>query len=55
MTSSFEIPLLVLLIMTAAGAIIVKDLISAVFILGTYSFVLALVWAWLGAVDVDFV
>ena len=55
MTFSFEIPLLVLLIMTAAGAILVKDLISAVFILGTYSFLLALVWAWLGAVDVAFV
>jgi multicomponent Na+:H+ antiporter subunit B len=55
MTFSFEIPLLVLLIMTAAGAILVKDLISAVFILGSYSFVLALVWAWLGAVDVAFV
>ena len=55
MTFSFEIPLLVLLIMTAAGAIMVKDLISAVFILGSYSFVLALVWAWLGAVDVAFV
>ena len=55
MTLSFEIPLLVLLIMTAAGAIMVKDLISAVFILGSYSFLLALVWAWLGAVDVAFV
>jgi multicomponent Na+:H+ antiporter subunit B len=55
MSFSFEIPLLILLIMTAAGAIIVKDLISAVFILGSYSFVMALVWAWLGAVDVAFV
>lgn len=55
MIFSFEIPLLILLIMTAAGAIIVKDLISSVFILGTYSFLLALVWAWLGAVDVAFV
>jgi multicomponent Na+:H+ antiporter subunit B len=52
---SFEIPLLILLLMTAAGAIMVKDLISAVFILGSYSFILALVWAWLGAVDVAFV
>ena len=51
----FEIPLLVLLIMTAAGAIMVKDLISSVFILGSYSFIMALVWAWLGAVDVAFV
>ena len=51
----FEIPLLVLLVMTAAGAIMVKDLISAVLILGSYSFLMALVWAWLGAVDVAFV
>ena len=55
MTFAFEIPLLLLVIVTAAGAILVKDLISAVFILGFYSFLLALVWAWLGAVDVAFV
>jgi len=52
---TFELPLLVFLVMTAAGAILVKDLVSAVFILGTYSFTLALVWALLGAVDVAFV
>ena len=50
-----ELPLLAFLVMTAAGAILAKDLISAVFILGTYSFTLALVWALLGAVDVAFV
>jgi multicomponent Na+:H+ antiporter subunit B len=55
MIFSFEIPLLILLLMTAAGAIVVKDLISSVLILGSYSFLLALVWAWLGAVDVAFV
>jgi multicomponent Na+:H+ antiporter subunit B len=55
MTFPFEIPLLILLIVTAAGAILVKDLVPAVFILGSYSFFLALVWAWLGAVDVAFV
>jgi len=55
MTYSFELPLLVLLILTAGGAILVKDLLSAVLILGSYSFFLALVWAWLGAVDVAFV
>ena len=55
MTLTFEILLLVLLIVTAAGAILVKDLISAVLILGSYSILLALVWAWLGAVDVAFV
>lgn len=50
-----ELPLLAFMVMTAAGAILAKDLISAVFILGTYSFTLALVWALLGAVDVAFV
>lgn len=55
MIFSFEISLLVLLLLTAAGAIVVKDLIGAVLILGSYSFLLALVWAWFGAVDVAFV
>ena len=55
MNYSFELPLLALLILTAGSAILVKDLLSAVLILGTYSFFLALVWAWLGAVDVAFV
>jgi multicomponent Na+:H+ antiporter subunit B len=55
MTLLVEISLLALVIMTAAGAILVKDLISSVLILGFYSFLLALVWAWLGAVDVAFV
>ena len=55
MIFTYEIPLLLLLLVTAAGAIMVKDLMSAVLLLGTYSFTLALVWAWLGAVDVAFV
>ena len=55
MTYLFELPLLVLLMITAAGAILVKDLLSAALILGSYSFFLALVWAWLGAVDLAFV
>lgn len=55
MMYSFELPLLVLLILTAGGAILVKDLISAVLILGAYSFFLALIWAWLGSADVAFV
>lgn len=55
MTFSFEVPLLILLLVTAAGAIYVKDLMSAILLLGCYSFFLSLVWAWLGAVDVAFV
>lgn len=49
-----NIPLLLLLLMTGAGAVMVKDLIGAVLILGSYSFFLALAWATLGAVDVAF-
>jgi multicomponent Na+:H+ antiporter subunit B len=48
------LPLLLLLILTAAGAIFMKDLIGSVFILGSYSFFLALLWAWQGAPDVAF-
>ncbi len=55
MTYSYEILLLLLLLVTAAGAIMVKDLMSSVLLLGSYSFFLSLVWAWLGAVDVAFV
>ena len=55
MTFAYEIPLLILLLITAAGAIMVKDLLSAILLLGCYSFFLSLVWAWLGAVDVAFV
>lgn len=54
MNSLITLPLLVLLILTAAGAVIVPDLIGAVFILGAYSFFLAVLWAWQGAVDVAF-
>lgn len=55
MTFSYEIPLLLLLLATAAGAIMVKDLMSGILLLGSYSFTLAIIWAWLGAVDVAFV
>ena len=55
MMYSFELVLVALVLATAFAAIHVKDLISAVFILGSYSFFLALVWAWLGAVDLAFV
>ncbi len=55
MNISFELPLLALLVLTAGAAILVKDLISAVLLLGSYSFFMALVWAWLGSADVAFV
>ena len=55
MIFSYEILLLLLVLVTAVGAIMVKDLMSSVLLLGSYSFFLALAWAWLGAVDVAFV
>ena len=55
MIVSYEIPLLLLVLVTAGGAILVKDLMSSVLLLGSYSFFLSLAWAWLGAVDVAFV
>jgi multicomponent Na+:H+ antiporter subunit B len=49
-----NLPLLILLLVTALGAVMVRDLIRAVLILGSYSFFLALAWAWLGSPDVAF-
>ncbi len=55
MTNFFELVLVLLVLATAFAAIFVKDLISSIFLLGSYSFFLALAWAWLGAVDLAFV
>ena len=55
MIFSYEILLLLLVLVTAVSAIMVKDLMSSVLLLGSYSFFLALAWACLGAVDVAFV
>jgi len=55
MMYGLEIALVILLITTAVGASRVKNLISAVLILACYSFLMAAVWAQLGAVDVAFV
>lgn len=44
--------LLIFLVVTAAGAIIVKDLISAVIIFSAYSFFMAVSFAQLNAPDV---
>jgi multicomponent Na+:H+ antiporter subunit B len=54
MKISSDLPLLIPLLVTAIGAVIVRDLVGAVLILGSYSFFLALTWAWMGAPDVAF-
>lgn len=54
MTLWLTLPLLLLIVVTALCAILMRDLIGAVFILGGYSFILALLWVWFGAADVGF-
>jgi len=49
-----NILLLTLAVIAAATALTVKDLLSAVVLLGAFSFFMALLWAEMGAVDVAF-
>jgi len=50
----YNIIILVLLIITAIISLQVKDLLSASLIFGIYSFLMCLLWADMGAVDVAF-
>ena len=54
MIAAFDFVLLLFVIICALTAISVKDLLSAVYILGAYSFFMCLLWAEMGAVDVAF-
>ena len=54
MIPAFDLILLVFVLICAIAAITVKDLLSAVIILGAYSFFMCLLWAEMGAVDVAF-
>ena len=49
-----DLIILVLVIVCAVAAIRVKDLLSAAILLGAYSFLMCLLWAIMGAVDVAF-
>jgi uncharacterized MnhB-related membrane protein len=49
-----DLVLLIFVVICAVAAITVKDLVSAVMILGAYSFFMALLWAEMGSVDVSF-
>lgn len=49
-----DLVLLVFVLICALAAISVRDLASAVMILGAYSFFMALLWAEMGSVDVSF-
>ena len=49
-----EFIILGVVIVCAVGALTVKDLLSAVILFGAYSFMMCLLWAIMGAVDVAF-
>ena len=49
-----EFIIILIVIISAIGALAVKDLLSAVILFGAYSFMMCLLWAIMGAVDVAF-
>ena len=50
----FDAIILTLVIITSIGAITIKDLLGAGILFGAYSFMMCLLWAIMGAVDVSF-
>jgi len=50
----FDILLLLLLVIASVISLRVKDLLAASIIFGSYSFLICLMWAEMGAVDVAF-
>jgi len=50
----FDLLILILLVLTAIVSLKVRDLLSAAMIFGVYSFLMCLLWAEMGAVDVAF-
>lgn len=51
---SIEFILLLLVAICGVGAITVKDLLGSAVLFGAYSFMMCLLWAFMGAVDVAF-
>jgi len=49
-----DLVILLFVVICALAAITVRDLASAVMILGAYSFFMALLWSEMGSVDVSF-
>jgi energy-converting hydrogenase B subunit D len=50
----FDLLILVLLVVSAIVALRIRDLLSASLLFGIYSFLMCLLWAEMGAVDVAF-
>ncbi len=51
---SIEVVITLLVVICGIGAIAVKDLLGASILFGAYSFMMCLLWAIMGAVDVAF-
>lgn len=49
-----DLIILTLVVICGIGALAVKDLMASAIILGAYSFLMCLLWAIMGAVDVAF-
>jgi len=49
-----ELLILIIVIILSVGALAVKDLLGAAILFGAYSFMMCLLWAIMGAVDVAF-
>jgi len=54
MILSIDLILLFFVVVIAIAAITLKDLLSSVILLGSYSFLMALIWVELQSVDVGF-
>ncbi|MBL7173303.1 MAG: DUF4040 domain-containing protein [Desulfobacteraceae bacterium] len=49
-----DLAILTLVVVAAIGAITIKDLLGSAILFGAYSFMMCLLWAIMGAVDVAF-
>ncbi|MCF8082270.1 MAG: DUF4040 domain-containing protein [Deltaproteobacteria bacterium] len=49
-----DLVILTLVVATAIGAVAIKDLLGSAILFGAYSFMMCLLWAIMGAVDVAF-
>jgi uncharacterized MnhB-related membrane protein len=49
-----DLVILTLVVLSAVGAVVIKDLLGAAILFGAYSFMMCLLWAIMGAVDVAF-
>jgi len=49
-----DLAILTLVVVTTVGSLMVKDLLGAAILFGAYSFLMCLLWAIMGAVDVAF-